>query len=530
MWRKAILLLAVAATVAVLLLSSIPLGVPGEWEWPRQQLPASLAEVLDRLLNPLLTGAALVGFCHFVDHRITRARRVARITFLFLLVTGAVCWLGSVRQAAASPHRELRPLWVLYDKYASGYFFEAAFHMKSQHELLSTYEARMAKGDVLHEGTHPPGLFLLNWWAIQATKASPLLAQVAEWTQSANSIKLFRAVEADITMARLLSQPELAALCLVSFVSTVLSALTLLPVYGIVKLLSDRRTAWRAACLTMTIPSIAVFAPRSDIVYAFTATLILWLILKTVMSHSGASRTAYAILAGLVIFVSLAVSLAHLPVLVAISVFSGLMLFQPQQLPRRNLLIGGALVLTTLGVAIIGWGLATDCPLFKIWRLNLMNHAGFYGQSPRTWWKWFLLNPAELAFSLGLPLAISSGFGVIQSFKSVPGSGAGTQQKAVFRTLVVAMAFTWAVLWLSGKNMGEAARLWCFLFPWFVIVAAFTFPVNCHDDGNSKQSLQRTTRHSYHSAEWLWLLIAQLVVCGFTVGAVSGYSILNVTL
>jgi len=530
MWHKAILLLAVAATIVVLALPRIPLGVPSEWEWPRQQLPGSFSEVLDRLLWPLLVGAALTGYCRSVDQRISHFGRVARIASLGLLVMISVFWLGSVRQAAASPHREIRSLWVLYDKYASGYFFEAAFHIRSQHELLSTYEARMAKGDVLHEGTHPPGLFLLNWWALQATGGSPFLAEVSEWTQSTNSISIFRTVEADAALAPPLTREELAALCLVSFVSTVLSAMCLLPVYGIVKLLSDQRTAWRAACLATTIPSIAVFAPRSDIVYAFSGTLILWLILKALMSNSGTSRVVFAVLAGLVIFVSLTISLAHLPVLVMVAVFSGLMLFQPDLISRGTILVVGAVILTTLVAAIVFWSLATHCPLPRIWQLNLTNHAGFYSQSQRTWWKWFLINPLELAFSLGLPLALASVYGTMKSFRSPPPMRPSAPRKAVFRSLIWAMIFTWAALWLSGKNMGEAARLWCFLFPWFVIVAASAYPVNCQVDGNSEHSLQRRTRHSYDSAEWLWLLIAQLVVCTLTAGAVSGYSVLNAPL
>ena len=34
---------------------------------------------------------------------------------------------------------------------------------------------------------------------------------------------------------------------------------------------------------------------------------------------------------------------------------------------------------------------------------------------------------------------------------------------------------TWLVLWLSGKNMGEAARLWLLFMPWPVWLAAGYF-------------------------------------------------------
>jgi hypothetical protein len=166
MARIVILLLTVIATVLLLLVSNVPLGVPDEWLWRRQQLPENLIEALDRLAIPGIVGAIVLAFSQFVDRRIERSSKLVCAIFVVMLVVVAFSWLNAVRQSAATPHRELRPLWVLYDRFASGYFFEAAFHTSSTKELLAGYEQRMAKGDVLHEGTHPPGLLLLNFWAI----------------------------------------------------------------------------------------------------------------------------------------------------------------------------------------------------------------------------------------------------------------------------------------------------------------------------------------------------------------------------
>jgi hypothetical protein len=522
MWRTSILLLAVILNLTFLAISTIPLGIPDEWIWLRQRLPTSIFETFDRLLFPAITACALVAFCRFGDGRILRASRTVLSLFLIGLVIGAFTWLNVVRNAASSPHRELRPLWVLYDKYASGYFYEAAFHTTSQNELLSTYEARMARGDVLHEGTHPPGLFLLNWWAIQATSRSDIVTRFFEWTQPAVNSRMFRTIESQVGMARPLTRTEFAALCLVSFVSSLLAEMTVVPVFALVRLLSDRQTAWRAACLMMTIPSIAVFAPRSDIVYACSGTLILWLMVASFVTASVWRQIAFAVAAGLAIFISLVVSLAHLPVIVVGSVFCGLGLFGSNPKPWRRFLGTMATLVLIFLMLCAAWTWLTDCNILRVWKMNLSNHAAFYQQSPRTWWKWGLVNPLELSFSVGLPLMVVCLIGLLRAIRSLQAAEWHPPSRdAAFPRLIIALIVTWGILWLSGKNMGEAARLWCFLTPWIAITAALSFlPMPFQGaiphSADAPDSLQ--TR-----VQWLLLLCSQFAVCTATVGRVSGY-------
>ncbi len=519
MWRNIVLLLGVALSAMILAGTTIPLGIVGEWTWPRHPLPENVPELLDRFLPPTLLAVGLLAFCRFADCRIKSAARVNEFVFVGLLVFGSYHWQHAAMQAAPSPHRELRPLWVLYDRYASGYFFEAAFNTNSQAELLSTYEARMAKGDVLHEGTHPPGLFLLNWWACQTTQRSETLVWLAEWTQSSETIRLFRELEANSGMAkRALSRTELAALCLVSFLSSLLSAMTIIPVYGIVRLLSDRRTAWRAACLMLTIPTIAVFAPRSDIVYAFSASLIIWAVVAAMMAQNTSRRIALSVSAATVTFASLYVSLAHIPAIVVTVIFAALSLVGSNRLPWRDVLKAiGMMTVSFLALClVVGW--MTQCNLLRIWQMNLTNHAGFYGQSTRTSWKWLLANPLELAFSLGLPLAYFSIAGGIRAFRNILQPGETTSVRTIaFPRLLISMMATWVMLWMSGKNMGEAARLWCFLTPWFVLAAVSVF--------EPKSDAEKPMLTD--SSDWLKLLAAQFVVCALTAGCVSGYETLT---
>ena len=530
MARIVILLLTVIATVLLLLVSNGPLGVPDEWVWRRQQLPENLIEALDRLAIPGIVGAIVLAFSQFVDRRIERSSKLVCAIFVVMLVVGAFSWLNAVRQSAATPHRELRPLWVLYDRFASGYFFEAAFHTSSTKELLAGYEQRMAKGDVLHEGTHPPGLLLLNFWAIKATERSDILTSLAEWTIGAESVRLFRLMEADVLMARPLTRSEFAALCLVSFLSTLFSAMTVLPGYVLGSRLLNPRAGWRAACVMLTVPSLAVFAPRSDIVYAFSATMILCLLVQSVVAESKFARSVFAVLAGMAVFVSLTVSLAHIPVLVACGLFFLVICIGPPSLrvPWQHVVLSGGVALAVLALAITVWSNATDCNLLRVWSWNLSNHAGFYKQSSRTWWKWFLVNPVELSFSIGLPLTfvfLESLMRIGSRLKAdlIPKSeSADSGQGTVMIRLALSLFATWAALWLSGKNMGEAARLWCFLTPWFVIGSATCLGPEFSAKRIEQNHLHRNPGTVYHSY-WLILLIAQMIICTVTVGGVSGY-------
>ena len=521
MARIVVLLLTVIATVLLLLVSNVPLGVPDEWVWRRQQLPENLIEALDRLAIPGIVGAIVVAFAQFVDRRIERSSKFVCVIFIALLVVGALSWLNAVRQSAATPHRELRPLWVLYDRFASGYFFDAAFHTSSAKELLAGYEQRMAKGDVLHEGTHPPGLFLLNFWAIKATERSETLTSLAEWTIGAESVRLFRLMEADVQTARPLTRSEFAALCLVSFFSTLLSAMTVIPVYVLVSRLLNRRAGWRAACVMLTVPSLAVFAPRSDTVYAFSASMILCLLVQSVVAESKFVRCLCSVMAGVAVFVSLTVSLAHIPVLVACGLFFLLICLGPPSLrvPWQHVVVSCVVALAVFACAVTIWSDATDCNLVRVWSWNLSNHAGFYKQSSRTWWKWFFVNPVELSFSIGLPLTfvfLESLTRIVRGLKADPG------QTTVMIRLALSLFATWAALWISGKNMGEAARLWCFLTPWFVMGAAICLAPDFSAKRIEQNHLHRNPGAIYHSF-WLLLLIAQMIVGTVTVGGVSGY-------
>ena len=500
-----IIVLATLISCGMLLSPWPPLGVPGEWVWPRHALPDSILEALDRLIWPLLCGSAILAYCGVSMRRIESVS-VARRGLLVLGLTAlSFLWLGAVRQAAPSPHRELRPTWILYDKYASGYFYNATFKVTSTKQMLIDYEARMADGDVLHEGTHPPGLLLINRSLLRLTEAFPVLVKFSESIQNIESMRMFREVEAAGQLARPLSKSEFAALHLSSLLSTLFAAMTVIPVFGLTQRLTDSRIAWRAASLMITVPTIGVFVPRSDVVYACSGMLLSWVVVSASLTEQRLWRWVLGILSGVTLCCCLLLSLAHLPVLVMLAIF--VFGYAIVDLRKRMLPI-----LETTSIAALSffatcavWQHWTQCNLLHVWQLNLTNHASFYSQSPRSWLAWFVVNPIELAMAMGLPIAIVSIIMFCQTLKDV--SAMNENRFSNGRLFAIASVLTWTLLWLSGKNMGEAARLWCFVTPWWVIIATQT---RGSDSGETNKN-------------WQWLLIAQLIVATVTVGRVSGF-------
>jgi hypothetical protein len=83
----------------------------------------------------------------------------------------------------------------------------------------------------------------------------------------------------------------------------------------------------------------------------------------------------------------------------------------------------------------------------------------------------------------------------------------------------VALFSVWLLLLLSGKNQGEAARLWTFVTPWVAIAAAPLLVVGGGMSGGGGAPRQAGGA----SVVWLLLLAAQLTTCAVTTARVTGY-------
>jgi len=392
-----------AGSVGMMMWPDLPLGVPGEWTWQRHHLPATAGETTLRLLWPCVAAALLLAVSRWspTESRTSLAGSCARHT---ALLVAACCWWQAVQTAAPLTHKDLKPLWVLYSPSASGYFLEAAVAMPSTAEFLQTYESRMQEGDVLHVGTHPPGLFLLSRGCILACDNQTVSALVDKFA-SADAAAAFSALAREARLSRPLSEQEMRGLQLLCLITQLSIPLTLLPLMLLVRAIAGREAAWRCGCLWATLPCLAIFFPKSDVLFPLTSLSVLGMTFAAMNGQSG--RRLLAIPAGIVLWLGLLLSLAHLPT-IAVLVLVTLTRWWQTRCDRqviRGDVITGTLVLGTVLVCTAAWSVATQCNLLRVWQWNLSNHAGFYEQYTRTWWKWLLVNPAELCLAVGVPVA-----------------------------------------------------------------------------------------------------------------------------
>ena len=168
----------VAVTIGLLWGSEIPLGIPGEWTWDRIVLDAD--ELQEMTFGWVIAGIATVVYlfvCLFADRRVLEANRWEMTGWLAALVLLGAVWHGVVQECPPDPHRLSKTPWVVWYRATQGYYAEARFAANDDPQYLAKYTERLkdrtGDQDVLHFGTHPPGLVILHRTIIRFIAKSP---------------------------------------------------------------------------------------------------------------------------------------------------------------------------------------------------------------------------------------------------------------------------------------------------------------------------------------------------------------------
>jgi hypothetical protein len=290
------------------------------------------------------------------------------------------------------------------------------------------------------------------------------------------------------------------------------ASLSVLPLFALLRRQVDPAAAWCGAALWPAVPAVAMFVPKSDVAYAFLGLLM---VLTWLMATERRS-IGLAALTGLIVWCGLMTSLAFLPVVLFMAIVAWKP--SPTKAPasdsvaaNRTGWISGAPPLSCVSAAMAGFAVPTlllgwwgRINMLAVWRLNYLNHAAFYSKFARTYWKWLLENPVELAFALGWPVFALAALCMISSFRN---------RRSGFGTPVLGSVVVLGILWLTGKNSSEAARLWIVFLPWLVWLAGLQLAKL--DQGTD----QRWLRPS------IVALATQLIVCALTVIRVSGFDL-----
>ena len=515
-----------------------PLGIPGEWVWNR--IPVGDGGAATLILGWSLVAVALLiygGVVWVGATRVSNCSRTETAFWLAALATAGFCWLSLLQESPPEGYRTSKAVQVLYYPSSSGYFFESRYGIDDVPSFLADYENRMAEGDVLHVGTHPPGLFLFHHSLIQLCDRSPSLTNFVLGTQpkSADAAGALIADQTRGTETPLFPAGR-AALWLAALITQAVGVLTVIPLYLLIRRTHTSQASFLAAALWPLVPALAIFLPKSDALYPFIGLMFLYCWLE------GCRRRSLLLcaLAGFLFWLGMLLSLAILPVgllalllsvwetrasangdeLGATGVSPVPSVLHWRHASGTRLWIQYFLLVAIGAVAFLAatfalW-VAYDVNLFNVWRWNVVNHSAFYDKFDRSYWKWVLVNPLELSLAVGLPVMLLAIAGCRRAVGQ-SGSWRGCWCSARLGPCVCCM-MTIGLLWLSGKNSGEAARLWLFLMPWLIWLAAdmFARPV---DVGEGKQ----TAPVSAVSMGALAVIALQAIVCIATVTRVTGF-------
>lgn len=471
------ILLPALLVAAVNWLGVLPLGVPGEWEWWRI---APTSDVAIALLPASMCAVLLIAFFWLGARRIERAGGPETCVWVTGLAVAGFGWLWVAQEAAPVGYGLSKAAWVLYYPGSSGYFTQARYGVRDTSEFLHNYEQLMSQGDVLHIGTHPPGLTVAYRLLMAGCRRYPALAAATLATQPETVQESFQVLEDNTRRSGLpLAAEDRAVLWMAALAVQAFAAAAVIPLFGVLRQIGGRGAAWRAAAFWPAVPAVCVFLPKADAMYPFWGMLILWI------WHAGVSRHSRAICfcAGLVLCTSLFMTLAFLPCVLLAAIrtwYEGLLfpLFRSSSTdgrvpgsntdfrPRSGSIESIGYAAAGFCVPIVLLYLMYDMNLIATWLWNFQNHAAFYTHYHRTWWKWLLVNPLELAVAAGVPLSM-----LVALSASLRRRWWNRSQTAT----AVAAGVTWGALLVSGKNMGEAARLWIFVIPWLILVAAPLF-------------------------------------------------------
>ena len=490
------------------------------------------------LAGAMVAAALLIAFVRKGSHRLTGSvnrpwYRLEIVAWHFGLVAISFAWLWIIQECTPVKNRLGKAAFVLYYANSSGYFTRARYDQPDSIELLAGYEDLMKQGDVLHTGTHPPGLFLAFHGLIATCSSSPALCAVLDVTQPASfreAMDVIAATNLRRAVPRRLLPADRQVLWLATLLVMLSASLTVIPLYGLIRRTCSIQAAWIGASLWPALPAVAIFIPKSDTMFPLLGLTILWLWLTAWDQRS----LVVAFFAGFVIWIGLLCSLAFLPVLLAAALMT---LGKAWLVPLAN----GVLSVNvpprsnqseTIGfrrsvrVAAAGFGFVVpsiclwctaNVNMFNVWLLNYRNHAGFYQQYSRTYWKWLLFNPLELSFAAGWPvafLALAAFWSVVcRSYRQDDLTKTERHFTTDTITVITSIVFVWGLLWLTGKNSGEAARLWIMFLPWLIWLGMIRFD----------EFASRNSDVKFKDLPTIALLSMQFLVCLLTVIRVSGF-------
>ncbi len=446
-------LIALLVTLALALdLTPLLRGGAG-WRWPY-----SIPDPAAWLLPGLVALATYLGVGLW-------ALRHARRTWLFLLW----CTLGGLGVQIAFLAFYGPPLEQLFLRTVSsvaGGFFEVGVASGDMLDTLRHYPELMP-GWTAHPKAHPPGIPLLFWAGSRLLALTPGLADALA--------DPFRVWQCHHRVLMSLTDPALAAAA-VGMLVPAAGALGVYPAFDLARRISGEQAGRAAALWLPLMPSLVMFTPQWNQLYALLALAVVWLVWRGLGEARPFWLAACGLLLSAATFLSFtAVNLIGLAGLVGLltAVLVGRQRWDSAA--QRRVLIGIVLAILMLPVAWLIFYAVSGVTVFDLLRTALTIHYGL--NEPYA--PWLLFFPLDLMLFSGLALAILSLMGAVQAARAVIRDPHMAHPEAV---LPLALWVAALVLNFSGLVRGEVGRLLLWLMPMIVLAAA---PAATPDDRSS---------------------------------------------
>ncbi|MBL4886725.1 MAG: hypothetical protein JKY95_19640, partial [Planctomycetaceae bacterium] len=261
--RILLLLLIVGCVLQIVMLlgTSIPLGVPGEWAWSR--LPQDAVNYFNLVFTVLIILLYYL-FLRWGAKKIQRCSSLHKTALLVMLSLASMTVLWNLKAVPGNIFGHSGMTWVTYYPRMSGYFTQAVSGEQTTQEFLANYEQAAAEGDYLHQGTHPPGLILYFRFLHNLCGSSPALTQLllASETEDVRAgLDVLEELNADRDQA--FTQDQRATLWLSILITFLVCAATVVPVFFILVRFTSANIAFALSGLWPLVPALALFAPKS---------------------------------------------------------------------------------------------------------------------------------------------------------------------------------------------------------------------------------------------------------------------------
>ena len=465
-WRAFLIIATViAAAVCVLVgLGVWRIGIAGEWVWEPYGESANWAVTVDCLL----VGAVLVGLVLFGLKRDLKPRLVPVVLVGLLF---AAFTLGQVTPGL-SPYGAIEDTIALCAPSTGGYYAEA-LRVDDVVGYVGTYGEYIQTLSISdkvfgHLADHPPGPIVLHWILNHGLRRRPRLTAFFYPGDDLHRL-------AESVVQQKLHPADTAGAGLAAWLFRTLAALTVLPAFLLGRDLYGRRAGIAAAALAALIPALHVFSPYPDQIQPATALAIMWLFARGVRSPRLGRLWLFG--TGALLFAGMQFTLAFLTLVFTMGAWAALSLIAARRAGRREgngdprrwveLALCGALGIFLPALASY-WIL--DYDVLEVWTTCLGKHAGFAATFHRTYWKWALFGPVEVALFAGVPISCLVLRRAVRHARQLP---AGTRdERPHLDNLMWSLLVTAFALNVSGKSLGEVARLWIFFYPLLGVVGA----------------------------------------------------------